>query len=187
MQVKRPLFFAWVRIKLRGHSQRNVTEYSPQWALSLGGVFVIATCPTYEQVPRNVRHNIWSQRPYYRKYCEDMFFPCLQTQGNSLRRLYLAQDMLSYCTIVHTRAQQYIVFCSFSSSPVATYEFSYTFPARKLSIEENKTERGLRGECPQCRTLSLFFSYWFDETSDRWSRVRRIRGWSDLHKFTIFT
>lgn len=41
-----PLFCPWVWIKLQGHSQRNVTEYSPCELLSLGGVFVIATCPT---------------------------------------------------------------------------------------------------------------------------------------------
>lgn len=29
MQVNRPLFFPYVRIKLQGHSQRNVTGYNP--------------------------------------------------------------------------------------------------------------------------------------------------------------
>ena len=39
-----------------------------------------ATCHTNELVPRNARHNIWSQRPYYRKYCEDVFPPPSNTR-----------------------------------------------------------------------------------------------------------
>lgn len=91
IQVSRPSFLSLGMNQIAGTFPTKCYRVRSLWALSLGGVFVIAICPTN----RNARHNIWWQRLYYRKYCQDMFFPCLQTQGNSLHLLYLAQDMLS--------------------------------------------------------------------------------------------
>ena len=94
IQVSRPSFLSLRMFQIAGTLPTKCYRVQSFWALSLGGAFVIATCPT-NKCPGTWGITYDHKGRIYMKYCEHMFFPCLQTQGNSLRRRYLAQDMLS--------------------------------------------------------------------------------------------